>query len=484
MKKIDFHIHTVPTISDAHFEFSLAKLCEYVDTAELDAIAITNHDVFDLRQFNEIVNKVDCVVFPGIEINLEKGHILLISENEKLEDFQFKCHAVSEKIKVVGDSLSVDELISIFGDLNDYLLIPHYQKKPTLPRDAFDQLKNFISAGEVDSPKKFVRMAKDENEITPVIFSDVRVRESMSRFPTRQTYVDCGDLSLRSLKFCFRDKNKVALSESDGNSTFQALSDGLKLSTGLNIILGARSSGKTATLDKINEECENVKYIRQFSLVQTDDVIYERKFNERIARKKSAFADEYLNSFKVVLDDVVNINIDNNHRKIDNYLETLLKLAEEADKLDAFSKASLFNETPFEIDVDEGLNDLIKATRQLIENTEYREVIDEHVDINNLKSLARQLIVLQWDKAYEKKKRIFVNDIIREVKERLQLRTSATQIKDVDFYKILIHDKKVEQFNRMVKLLQTEKVIYEENVQQFKIVCKRRAFLGAGEYVS
>ena len=81
MKKIDLHIHTVPTISDAHFTFSLAVLREYVNSAELEAIAITNHDMFDLTQFNQITKELDCVVFPGIEINLDKGHVLIISEN-------------------------------------------------------------------------------------------------------------------------------------------------------------------------------------------------------------------------------------------------------------------------------------------------------------------------------------------------------------------------------------------------------------------
>lgn len=209
LKKIDLHMHTVPTISDAHFDFSLEKLKEYVNSAELDAIAITNHDVFDLAQFRQIDKALDCVVFPGIEINLAKGHILLISENENLDEFQIKTQAVTEKIKVIGDFISVDELFHVFGDLNRYLLIPHYEKKPSISRQTIDQMGEFISAGEVDSPKKFIRLAKDDAELTPVIFSDVRIREGMSKFPSRQTYIDCGDLSLNSLKHSLRDRHKV-----------------------------------------------------------------------------------------------------------------------------------------------------------------------------------------------------------------------------------------------------------------------------------
>ena len=373
------------------------------------------------------------------------------------------------------------ELIHILGDLNKYLLIPHYEKRPAISGDTLDQIRSFISAGEVDSPKKFIRMLKDEAEITPVIFSDVRIREGMNKFPTRQTYIDCGDLSLNSLKFSLRDKNKVALSKLEGNSLFQVFDDGQKLSTGLNIILGARSSGKTVTLTQISKDCENVKYIPQFSLVQKDDANYEKEFNADVARKKSTFADKHLSPFKTVLDDVLNVDLEFNRRSVVDYLVTLQKLAEEAEKLDAFSKVALFNENQFEVGVDKALNDLIGSVRQLIENIEYREVIDKHVDVNNLKALACELIELLWSKAYERKKRNIVNNVVRDVKSKLQLRTSATQVKDVDLYKVLIEHKKVLKFNQIAKQLQTEKVISEENIQGFKVVCKQRAFDGAGE---
>ena len=47
VKKIDFHIHTVPSIKDSEFTYSSEWLINYVNEASLDAIAITNHDLFD-----------------------------------------------------------------------------------------------------------------------------------------------------------------------------------------------------------------------------------------------------------------------------------------------------------------------------------------------------------------------------------------------------------------------------------------------------
>ncbi|MDO6613386.1 histidinol phosphatase [Shewanella sp. 1_MG-2023] len=481
MKKIDLHLHTVPTFSDAHFEFSLDKLNEYVTVTELDAIAITNHDVFDLAQFQEIQKALDCIVFPGIEIYVDNGHILLISENENLEDFQFKANKVSEKIKKAGDNINVEELIQIFGNLNDYLIIPHYQKKPSISKDTFEQLRAFIDAGEVDSPKKFVRMAKDENEITPVLFSDVRIKDSLRKFPPRQTYIDCGELTISAIKHSLSDRSKVALSKSDGNKLFQIFDDGQQLSTGLNIVLGARSSGKTVTLNRINEECNNVKYIPQFSLVQRDDSNYEKEFNEGVARKKSNFVDKHLAPFKAVLDDVSTVDLVTNHRKVDEYLETLMKQAEEVSKRDAFSKVTLFNESQFEIREEKGLTDLIISVRLLIENIEYRDVIDKHVNVEDLKALACELIESLWEKILSTKKKNAVNEAVRDVKSKLKLRSSSTQVKDVDLYKVMIEHKKVLKFKLIAKQLQTEKIIHEENIQGFKVVCKQRAFNGAGE---
>lgn len=47
MKKIDLHLHTVSTVSDRNFTFSMERLEWYVSEGNLDAIAITNHNMFD-----------------------------------------------------------------------------------------------------------------------------------------------------------------------------------------------------------------------------------------------------------------------------------------------------------------------------------------------------------------------------------------------------------------------------------------------------
>jgi hypothetical protein len=184
MKKIDLHTHTISTISDSHFDFSLEKLKSYVATMEIDCLAITNHNLFDKEQFEFICSELSILVLPGIEINLESGHLLLISDNKDLDEFAAKCTLISAEITSNTDFISVEKLIEIFPDLKKYLLIPHYDKKPIIRQDIINMLSEYISAGEVASVRKFKTCLKEVDKLVPVIFSDLRFDEDLINFST------------------------------------------------------------------------------------------------------------------------------------------------------------------------------------------------------------------------------------------------------------------------------------------------------------
>jgi len=481
MKKIDLHIHTIATIHDSDFTFCMDTLKRYVTEANLDAIAITNHDMFDAEQFRTINESLPIAVFPGIEINLDNGHILLMSDGSNVEDFESRSNDVSRRISQIGDSITVGDLEDIYGNLHNYLIIPHYDKNPSIRGQTLEDLLSYVTAGEVDSAKKFLRAIKDETKLTPVLFSDARMSDGLCRLPIRQTFLDCGELTFSAIRACFGDKGKVSLSDDEGNSLFQIFDDGQRMSTGLNVLLGDRSTGKTYTLDKINDVFEGVKYIEQFSLVQRDEAAYEREFKNEVQRKRSRFVDGYLSPFKAVLDDVMNVDLEGNERSVENYISTLLKSAEEADRRDAYSKVALFDETAFPVRDDKVLKDLIASVRQIIENIEYREMIEKHIDIQSLKKLACELIELLWSKALENKKRQFLNGLIKDIKESLKMRTSAVQVDDVDLYRVSMETRKVGRFSDIVNSLRKESVIFEESIQGFRVIASKSPFTKAGE---
>ncbi len=484
MKKIDFHIHTISTISDSAFEFSVERLNEYIDKRRLDCIAITNHNTFDLDQYNEIYELVPIEVFPGIEIDVEGSHILVIADGNELDDFNEKCQQISKAIPTENDSITVAELISIFIDLSNYIVIPHYDKNPSINDDTLDQLSSFITAGEVASPKKFMYCIKDKERLVPVYFSDCRIATNLTTYPIRQTYLSCNGVSFAAIRNCLRDRNKVSLSANDTNSLFEAFEDGQELSTGLNIIIGERSSGKSFTLNRISRKYENVRYIKQFSLVERDDKEDEKKFNKILSEKHSLLTRDYLEELQNVVNNIIDVDLEDDSNSISRYLDSLIKYAKESEKHDAFSKADLFREEEFQILDQQGLLDLIRSTENLIENFEFKEVIEKHVSLQSLKQLIVELMIEYGKREKERLIKKWLNDLINEIKNKLQIKTAATAPNDIDLYRVAMNLNKVEKFEGVVRLAKKRREIERKTIQGFEVVANSGEFEGAGELKS
>lgn len=482
MKKIDLHIHTISTVSDSYFEYSLEVFRDYVRTAGLNAVAVTNHNTFDADQFRSISAALGIPVFPGIEVDVADGHVLVLAEPIDIDDFEARTAEVETRITRADETMSIEEFKRIFPDLNRYLVIPHTDKAPKMDPDALEYLSKFACAGEVDSQKKFLRAQKNDGKLAPVLFSDIRIAKGLSKFPSRQTYVDCGTITLASLNACLRDKAKVQLSEADGNRLMQAFAGGPMFSTGLNVLIGARSSGKTFNMDEVYEAFgEDAKYIRQFQLVQHDDVMSEEDFISSIEGRQSAAIDDHLQGLKRVVEDVIDIDLAANDKTVQTYVDSLVKAAEDVGRRDVFSKAALFDEEPFPLGNTDTLTALINSVRQVIENEEFRPIIERHIDINSLRRLALELIDhLRTNSLQNKKKRV-VNGIVKDVRQSLRVLTAAVQVEPVDFYKISMDKKRIDRFCQIVNLLKREAVIFSEDLHDYRTEGRRSAFNGAME---
>lgn len=121
-----------------------------------------------------------------------------------------------------------------------------------------------IDAIEVYSIKDFLREYKINDDFVPVWFSDIRVSTDLDIKKIGRIYLDIYNDSLNSIKLAFSDRNKVKLTIDESNSLFPINNESFQVSTGLNVLLGARSSGKSYFLNKVESSNENVKYIRQF----------------------------------------------------------------------------------------------------------------------------------------------------------------------------------------------------------------------------
>ncbi|GAB4448518.1 MAG: hypothetical protein Fur0028_03570 [Bacteroidales bacterium] len=468
MKKIDLHTHTISTISDSPFDFDISKVKEYVEKLRIDALAITNHNLFDLNQYLQIKDSLTITVFPGIEIDLEGGHLLVITDSDDFEisNFDEKCKQVSALIKTNTDTLTIAQFKSIFTELHKYILIPHYDKSPEINEATILELHPHITAGEVASIPKFRRMMKKQEGLTPVLFSDMRFSGSLVDFPTKHTFVDLKEISIAGIKSCFADKSKISLTKESGNDFFQATDDGLILSTGLNIILGGRSSGKTFTLDKITASMGNAKYIKQFSLLQNDEETFNRKNDTRL----SIVHNSYLAEFKSVVEDVVQVDIKENLLSLENYLVSLKKFATESEKKDLYSRCLLFSEELFSLEELKNLDKLIESVTTLIENNEYQDIIVKYISQESLNGLLKELIQKAIVSKVENEQKKWINSIINEVQRELRVKTTSTFIENVDFYKIAIDEMKVAKFNQVVLELKKQRNINRDELGKFSII--------------
>lgn len=470
MKKIDFHIHTKSTISDSYFEFDIDSLKKYIQVAKLDAIAITNHNLFDKTQYKAIVNAVDIVVFPGIEVNLENGHLLVVSNNEDIDDFESKCNLIQSKIINKEDSISYDEFTNIFGDLKQYLIIPHYQKNPEISQIVLNKLSDHIEVLEVGSIKKWSALIKDSTNKTPVIFSDVRIKRSMQpeEMPVKQTYIDIDDITIPKLKVLFRDKNKIRISSDNEIDSFQILHDGTNASNKLNIIFGKRSSGKTHTLEAIYNSNQNqkIKYIKQFELVNNSG---KEKFKEIIEKEQQETFDSMLKEFKDIVDIMKNVT-EYNYNDIDDFLTSLKEYAMNKEKEDIFSKCKLFAETRFSIKDNSNLSQTISALITIIENEEHKDIIQKFVDYSNLKRLLIELIDVFRICEKEKENKEIVNKLVEKIKEDLGKKSALNPPQDLDFGELADNQLKIKMFEKIANCISKEVEFRKDETYEFKVI--------------
>ena len=94
MKKIDFHVHTKTTELDKKaFEFDLDILFKYINDLSIDAIAITNHNIFDKEQYDEISKSLNYEEI--IIIRKKYGYRRLMLNI--IKDSNYTCYKITSK---------------------------------------------------------------------------------------------------------------------------------------------------------------------------------------------------------------------------------------------------------------------------------------------------------------------------------------------------------------------------------------------------
>lgn len=455
MKKIDLHIHTVPNkYLDSTFMYDSVKMKEYVIRNGFDIIAITNHNLFDLNNFRIIkkdLKNEKVTVFPGIEISLENGHILVIGDDT--DEVYNILSTISSEIAKNENSDQYKMSVKDFNKLccgNNFLIIPHYRKAPSISEEYLDLITDEILNGEVSSPKSFYSVKKNDKYI-PVYFSDIRIGRDLSYFQnsSRFTYINCDSSNFLTLKNSLSQKNCVELNRDSLEEEFEILNGTAMASSGINVLVGKRSSGKTFTLNRIYEENKDKSlYIKQFEITENCS---DNEFAKTIKNNEQQTIEDFFYEMLQIMDYIDFFDADAIKNDVDEYISTLKLYAQQSIN-DSFSKLSLFNYDAIDIKDIEEVKGLVKSLDTLLSSSdEYELIINKYISKENRISLYNELVLCNKLLYKHNKKVDLANKITKEISGLLGVKSSVIQVKNIklkDYFKLNYIKKK---FNDLIK---------------------------------
>lgn len=149
--KIDIHTHTRKCKAGdaATREVSPEAFCETILSTEVKVIAITNHNVFDLPQFQAIQGRIgkDAQVWPGVELDVydevAKGHLLVITSPALAAKFATALEGLTKGHTPDSFKATIPDVLATFDEMEP-LYVAHYkQKRPSVS----DEMLGVLDAG-------------------------------------------------------------------------------------------------------------------------------------------------------------------------------------------------------------------------------------------------------------------------------------------------------------------------------------------------
>lgn len=448
--RIDLHLHTLSVDGkDNGFTFSMAWLKKYVESVGLDAIAITNHNFFDLAQFDQIQEKLECTVLPGIELSLKEGHVNIVFENTV--EIKQKLRDVSEQLDL-GEtgSLTITEYKDIFNSFDQGLMIFEYGKSNSLPIDEdFDDdfFRDYTFVRGVSSQLKFQKALMQEESFCPVLFSDGHAtdddpdpaRNDISKLSLKTTFVQMEKFNYQQLLRELKKPQHIWVTEEGLANIFQIEVDHepVNVSTKLNLVVGRRGSGKTYFLDHIQNQYGHgdtiVSYIRQFKSID-DTKEYLKRESNKIALEARQ---EWVNKHKSQLDGIVTFYTNPITDEVTPFFQSLRRFANEIVTSGFAKKVKLFSQSSFEIIELIQYQKTLSELKDVIEAKDlWMYVSDEHRSqhVDNLIVAYEELRNNLEKEEVSNSIKEFANSIISDVKTIVQKNTAIDPVSDLDLY--------------------------------------------------
>lgn len=488
VKKIDFHIHTISSIKDSDFDFSLEWLKKYVELTNLDAIAITNHDMFDKNNFDEITKELsDIKVYPGIELALDMGHVNIVFPTECSNDLFNFSEWLSQRHKTQNDTITAEILCNNLVCWDKGIYIFELGKSNEI-KEVPKCLSNVVYVGGVPNQLKFNIVKENPNSIVPCLFSDAHAtdndkndRNNLEKLRNKQTYLQIDSCEFENIRRCLSDKSKVSINEKNLNNVINI--NGVNVSTGLNLVVGKRGTGKTYFLSKIKEEyCDSDDYyeIKQFETANAEEYIEKQRKNQGLEALK-LWQRKYETEFATIKKYLQKNESD--FDDIEAFLGDIKQFANELAQSKSKQKYRLFKETEFELVSTTLWEGALSDIKRVIDKEEIWGILSDGIQKKNyFKKVYSELRDYYMEIDKHNRVKVKTNEVMKLVKSVLSSRTGITSIKKCSINEIVFREQIERKINDFLNEIVIRTTLKNERIHGYQVQVSIAPYMSASEF--
>lgn len=486
--KIDFHCHT-KSIKQGETEkrnIDSKRFVEKINDANVKIVAITNHNEFDKKQYEEFVQEANesFQIWPGIELDIKddetEAHLIIISNPNCLNEFETSIN------NLIGDNdkstfiANIEDVLNEFNN-KDVIYIGHYiGKKKMLSTKMIELIEKTIEEKyrlflEPSNYKTLSVMS--DNGFRAIMGSDVQDWEKYSsiNLPELKLEVDSFNQFLllakkdvTAINTLLQKKEKKDIDISIKLKNKKVINQTIPIYNDINVIFGLKGTGKSCIIDGL---CD--KYIKDgidCSIYRAKDVDDTIKSMQTINDNEKFEVEFDLNILSKFIEKISKWK-DNNPTSLRNYIEYI----ETKDNNKNKKRLGITKLKPVKNNSTEKYDEYLEK-RKTIDN-----IINEYEDNNlyefledNDKNILREInnkIYIRYDsftkEEYIKYKSIELsNNCITKIKEKADLLSSSKSVPNstgfFEFAKNRLTLKN--ETNNILKLLRETKKIEEEKI--------------------
>lgn len=275
--KIDLHCHTLKVKVGDSIKRNIDSDCfvKKIKDAEIEIVAITNHNLFDISQYNEFKLKSnnEFQIWPGIELDIndeenKKSHLIVIANPLISKEFYEITTELINGISPDDFCTDVEVVVEKFKN-KDIIYIAHFgEKKQSISENTIKKLDCLITEKYrlFKEPSNFKTMSimskvgfntvigsdvSDWNEYNESNFAELKLNiDSFERF-IMLSKKDCG-----TVKTLLEKKEKKNLEIKIKIDNTKKINFNIPIYNDVNILFGPKGTGKTKILDGIKEKYE------------------------------------------------------------------------------------------------------------------------------------------------------------------------------------------------------------------------------------